>query len=289
MSTRYPVGRFAPSPSGELHLGSLLAAVGSWLSVKSQGGRWLVRIEDLDPPREKPGAATQILKTLAAFGLQSDGPVLYQSQRGAEYAAALDKLKHDRWLYACSCSRKALADVAIYPRHCVGGPLELTRPLSLRVRVGDAQMGFIDQICGAYWQQLDREVGDFVLRRADGLHAYQLAVVVDDAAQGITEVVRGADLLDSTPRQIWLQQLLGLPTPRYAHLPLVLDEAGNKLSKSAAALAVDPSNPLPSLRWVLAALVPSSPTGDSPQALLHTALNGFIWRQMPRTIALDSA
>ena len=145
-----------------------------------------------------------------------------------------------------------------------------------------------DQIGGDYSQQLDREVGDFVVRRNDGLFAYQLAVVVDDAAQGISEIVRGADLLDSTPRQIWLQRLLGLPTPTYAHLPLVLDRNGEKLSKSAAAMPVDPNNPLPSLRWVLGTLIETKPVGDSPAALLHNALRGFHWREMPRTITLSS-
>lgn len=281
MSARRPLGRFAPSPSGPLHLGSLLAAVASWLSVKSRGGDWVVRMEDLDPPREKSGVADQILQTLEAFGLHSDHAVVYQSARSDLYQAALERLIASELVYPCSCSRAALAGHLIYPKWCEHGPRDPQRALAWRLKAPDAAYGFRDQIVGEYAQNLAREVGDFVLKRADGWHAYQLAVVLDDAAQGVTEVVRGADLLDSTPRQIYLQQQLGLPTPAYAHLPLLLNTDGSKLSKSTAALPVDPLAPMPALRYVLGMLCQSVPEGDRPDQVLAHAAQGFAWRAMP--------
>ncbi|MDR0181456.1 tRNA glutamyl-Q(34) synthetase GluQRS [Lysobacter arvi] len=240
-------GRFAPSPTGDLHFGSLLAAFGSWLLARHAGGRWLVRVEDLDPPREVAGAARRQLDALRAFGLESDEPIAWQSQRSARYEAAVERLLDDGRAFYCHCSRTDLATVSGIHRACVA---RRTRPdPSVRLRVEDGSVvAFDDAIRGRYKQDVAREVGDFVLRRADGFWAYQLAVVVDDADQGITDVVRGADLLDSTPRQILLQRALGLPTPRHAHLPLVLGPDGRKLSKSDAAQPVDPTDPLTTLR-----------------------------------------
>lgn len=233
-------GRFAPSPTGPLHLGSLLAAVASWADARAAGGQWLVRIEDIDPPREQPGASASILGLLSAIGLASDEPVLWQSRRGAAYDAALAQLLAAGLAFECRCSRSDLAPAGgIHRGDCTAS--DPSRAPAIRLRVPDQRVEFDDRIQGRQGQSLREEVGDFVLRRADGLYAYQLAVVVDDAAQGITDVVRGSDLLDSTPRQIWLQQCLGLPTPRYAHLPVLLGADGQKLSKQnlAPAIAAD--------------------------------------------------
>ncbi|HZX81363.1 MAG TPA: tRNA glutamyl-Q(34) synthetase GluQRS [Lysobacter sp.] len=254
MSSGYR-GRFAPSPTGDLHAGSLLAALGSWLYARRAGGRWLVRIEDVDTPREVAGAADRQLATLRAFGLRADERVVRQREREALYRAALEDLVDRGLAFPCWCSRADLAPSHGIHRACVRAP-DASRPPAVRLRVADGTcVRFVDDVRGPQSQEVDVDVGDFVLFRADGLWAYQLAVVVDDAAQGITHVVRGADLLDSTPRQILLQQALALPTPGYAHLPLVIDDAGRKLSKSiAAALPVDPADPLPALRRAWAAL-----------------------------------
>lgn len=243
-------GRFAPSPTGPLHFGSLVAALGSFLEARRVGGRWLLRIEDLDTPRVVPGAADAILHSLERFALRWDGPVLYQSQRLEHYAAALERLRRLDRLYPCTCSRRHLARHSpqgpggpIYPGHCRFGPRRPSRQPALRVRTECAPIGFHDRIQGPHAQNLEAEVGDFVVRRADGLFAYQLAVVVDDAWQGVTDVIRGSDLLDSTPRQIWLQRLLDLPTPDYAHLPVAVDGRGRKLSKQTHAPEVDQRRP----------------------------------------------
>ncbi len=247
-------GRFAPSPTGPLHFGSLVAALGSYAEARAQGGEWLVRMEDLDRPREVPGAARAILATLEAFGFEWDGPVIYQSQRTAAYAAALDQLGEQGLLYACTCSRREIAAAGLpgpegplYPGTCRTRALGRRGARAIRLRVETPPIGFQDAVQGPVTQDLETELGDFILRRADGLHAYQLAVVVDDASQNISHVVRGADLTRSTPRQILLQHYLGLPTPIYAHLPLVLDGQGSKLSKSDAAAPVDSRNPVPTL------------------------------------------
>lgn len=239
-------GRFAPSPTGDLHAGSLLAALGSWLLAKSADGEWWVRVEDLDPPREVPGAADRQLRTLDAFGLRSDAPVVRQSARDALYRDALERLLESGAAFECHCSRTDLAANGGIHRRCVA---RARRPdPAVRLRVDDgAHVSFVDGLQGPQSQDVSTAVGDFVLRRADGYWAYQLAVVVDDAAQGITDVVRGADLLDSTPRQLLLQRALGVPAPRYLHLPLVTDAHGRKLSKSDAARPVDPADPLPAL------------------------------------------
>lgn len=241
-------GRFAPSPSGPLHFGSLVAAVGSYLDARTQGGEWLVRMEDVDRPRNVPGAAEQILSTLEAFGFTWDGPVLWQSERDAAYGDVLAALRRDGLAYPCACSRKEIADSArrpavdgglAYPGTCRNGLPPGRAERAWRLRVDATETAFVDRLQGRVAQFLEPDVGDFVLRRADGLFAYQLAVVVDDAAQGITDIVRGADLLDSTPRQLWLQRCLGYPQPCYAHLPVAANAAGEKLSKQTLAPALD--------------------------------------------------
>lgn len=240
-------GRFAPSPTGPLHFGSLVAAVGSYLAARHAGGEWLLRIEDVDEPRCRPDAAGQILSTLETFGFEWDGPVLVQSDRRERYQAALEQLKGAGLVFPCACTRRELADSSLlavdggqrYPGTCRDG-LPPGRPArAWRLRVDDEEISFDDGIQGRVSQQLARDVGDFVLLRADGYFAYQLAVVVDDADQGITHVVRGADLLESTPRQIWLQRCLGVTTPAYAHLPVVVNAEGEKLSKQTLAAPVD--------------------------------------------------
>ncbi len=243
-------GRFAPSPTGPLHFGSLVAAVGSYLDARSQNGEWLVRIEDVDAPRTVPGAADGILRTLETFGFEWDGEVLVQSRRHDFYHAALVRLQLAGDVYPCACSRSEIAGLSsvtsidgglLYPGICRNGLAEGKAARAWRLRVPDREIQFQDRIQGLSRQNLEREVGDFVLLRADGQYAYQLAVVVDDALQGINAVVRGVDLLDSTARQMWLQQKLGLPTPSYAHLPVVVNAAGEKLSKQTKAAAADPA------------------------------------------------
>ena len=241
------IGRFAPSPTGPLHFGSLIAAVASYAEAKKQHGIWLVRMEDLDKPREIKGAALDILNTLSAFGFEWDGKVLYQSQRAAQYEAAFDELLKAGLTYPCSCSRKEIADSAnmgiegaVYPRTCLTHAAKSNVPLAWRVKTNDEILSFTDAIQiennqKVFSQTLSKDIGDFVLKRADGLFAYQLAVVVDDAAQGITHIVRGADLLSSTPRQIYLQQLLNIKQPHYAHVPIAVNNAGEKLSKQTLA------------------------------------------------------
>jgi glutamyl-Q tRNA(Asp) synthetase len=275
-------GRFAPSPTGRLHFGSLVAALGSWLFARSAGGLWLVRMEDLDPPREVAGADADILSTLAAFGLESDEPVIRQSRRAAIYAEALARLEAKGAVYRCGCSRSDLdAFGGIHPATCVA-PRDVSREPAWRVRVPARAVAFDDAIQGRVEQALARDVGDFVVRRADGGFAYQLAVVVDDAAQGITEIVRGADLVDSTPRQIFVRELLGLPRVRHAHLPLALDHEGRKLSKHEHAIAVEPDDPLPALRAALAFLGQSVTVERTVAATLAAALASFDPTKIPR-------
>ena len=271
-------GRFAPSPTGPLHFGSLVAAVGSYLEAKSRGGEWLVRMEDLDPPREQPGAAARILRTLEACGMHWDGNIIYQSQRSEAYRAALARLEEQGLVYVCACSRREIEDsdlrpdgALIYPGTCRNGIAPGKTPRAIRIRVGDSVVEFEDAVQGTRRQDLATDVGDFVLRRADGLHAYQLAVVVDDDEQGITDVVRGADLLDSTPRQIYLQRRFGLRTPRYLHLPVAVNAAGEKLSKQTRAAPVDARDPVPALARVMEFL------GQAPPAELRRASLAEFW------------
>ena len=243
-----PCGRFAPSPTGPLHFGSLVAAVASYADARAAHGRWLVRIEDVDVPRTVPGAEAAILDALVAHGFAWDAPPTRQSTATARYAAALAQLCADGRAYPCVCSRRELADAPVrhgervYPGRCRDG-IEASRNVraqrSWRVRVDDAVVAFVDRVQGAQSQVLRDEVGDFVVLRADGCYAYQLAVVVDDAADGVTSVVRGADLLVSTPRQVFLQRALALPTPGYLHVPVAVDAHGQKLSKQQGARALD--------------------------------------------------
>jgi len=276
-------GRFAPSPTGTLHFGSLVAALGSWLRARSIGGEWWVRIEDIDPPREVPGAAEAIVQQLIAFGLVPDRPVLRQSADRDRHAAARDRLLAADLAYRCACSR---ADLAPYggrhPAHCIAPPPAAGRPAAVRLRVPPGVVRFDDAVQGPIEQDVAAEVGDFVIWRNDGWPAYQLAVVVDDAAQGVTEVVRGADLLDSTPRQYLLQRLLDLPHPRWMHLPLALDADGRKLGKRDQAHPVDPADPLPALRTALAFLGQAVPGGDDLPGLLAAAVHAFDPARIPR-------
>ena len=242
-STKY-IGRFAPSPTGPLHFGSLVAAVASYLDARAHGGRWLLRMEDVDTTRCRPGFAGDILATLSAFGFSWDGEVLLQSERVARYTAAVDQLTDQGLTYACECSRKEIADSAlsgidgpVYPGTCRHRDLAAIGN-AIRVRTNPVEICFGDRVQGRQCQRLETDIGDFVLKRRDGLFAYQLAVVVDDADQNISHVVRGADLLDSTARQIHLQQLLGFSTPSYLHLPIVTNAAGQKLSKQTLAPAI---------------------------------------------------
>jgi len=244
------VGRFAPSPTGPLHFGSLVAALASYLEARAAKGKWLLRMEDLDKARAQPGAADDILRALERLGLEWDAPVLVQSARLERYRAALDELTRRGLAYPCSCTRKELEDSAlaidgarIYPGTCRHGLAAGKSARALRLRTHGAPIGFADAIQGRIEQRVEQEVGDFVLLRADGIVAYQLAVVVDDMDQGVTDVVRGADLLDSSARQIHLQRLLGARTPRYAHVPVALNAAGGKLSKQAGARPLDLSDP----------------------------------------------
>lgn len=247
-------GRFAPSPTGPLHFGSLVAAVGSYADAKFHGGKWLVRIEDVDLQRRVPGAAKQILDTLEKLGMEWDEEIIYQSHRSGAYREALQILDRQGLLYPCTCSRKEIADSSItglygfiYPGTCLNNPASLQNAHALRIQTHDDVIQFHDGLKGLYTQKLHSEVGDFVLRRADGIYAYQLAVVVDDAAQNITHVVRGADLIDSTPRQIFLQRLLRYPVPQYMHLPVVTNVAGEKLSKQTNAAPVNTAEALKEL------------------------------------------
>ncbi len=271
-------GRFAPSPTGRLHAGSLAAALASWLRARQFHGQWLLRVEDLDPPREVPGAASALQRDLARLGLKPDAPVLCQSTRNQAYQRALDRLRAAGHVFPCWCSRKDLTPTHGLHRdgHCVRAP-EPSRPPALRLRVPDLDLVFDDLLQGHQSWNLRASAGDFVLRRSDGLWAYQLACVVDDATQGITEVVRGLDILDSTPRQIYLQRLLGLPTPRYLHLPLVTDTRGRKLSKSDAARPLAAQPPASVLRAALAHLgIPVGKLhGDDPAQLLEQAVPQF--------------
>jgi len=245
-------GRFAPTPSGALHFGSLIAALGSYLDARTQQGEWHLRIEDVDPPRVVPGSADAILRTLEAFGFEWDGPVVYQSQRGEAYAAAITRLIDAGRLYSCDCTRKMLKENArigvdgpVYPGTCRNRGLPLHA--ALRLRLADERIIFNDLLAGHVGCDIARECGDFVLRRADGVYTYQLAVCVDDAELGVSHIVRGADLLASTPRQIVLQRALGYPTPSYLHLPVALNEAGGKLGKQTLAAPLRDNDPLPAL------------------------------------------
>jgi glutamyl-Q tRNA(Asp) synthetase len=276
-------GRFAPSPTGDLHFGSLVAAVGSFLQARARGGQWLVRIEDIDPPREVYGAARSQIHTLKQFGMVPDEPVQYQRHFHARHLAALEQLLASGRAFDCGCSRRDLPESGIYPGTCRNGLRRNQTARSVRLRVSDEPVCFDDLIQGPCRQLPSEQTGDFVIRRADGLIAYQLAVVVDDAASGVTEVVRGADLIDSTARQILVYKALGLSLPQYAHLPLVIDEHGRKLSKSQADDPVHHHAPATALRLALRALdhEPGS-AARSLDALWQSALENWDIRRVPR-------
>ncbi len=289
------IGRFAPSPTGPLHAGSLVAALASWLDARAHHGQWLVRIEDVDAPRCRPGAAGQILSQLASCGLVADAPVLFQSSRDAAYQSALDDLRQRGWTYACTCTRREIEDAQelrgaarerhaerVYPGTCRDAArttqrsaVRLLTTASLQRPTAVLTIDWIDRRLGPQRQDVTHEVGDFVLRRSDGLWAYQLAVVVDDAAQRVTHVVRGEDLADNTARQIHLQRLLGLGTPQYLHVPLLLGADGEKLSKRNGAIAIAADAPADAVRQAAAALglsIEPAPLGDT----LAQAVN--LWR-----------
>ena len=272
-------GRFAPSPTGSLHFGSLVAAVASYLEAKSRNGEWLVRIEDLDPSRETPGSSKEILRTLEALGMEWDGEVIYQNRRNKAYQNALDLLEERDLIYPCVCSRKEIADSSIsgiegpiYPGTCRDSSFHEAHRSAWRIRTDNNLIGFKDVLRGGVRQRLERDIGDFVLRRADGVFAYQLAVVVDDAEQGITHVVRGEDLLNSTPRQIYLQRLLDYPTPTYMHLPVVVNARGEKLSKQTHAAPVAISDTVSQLIMAIRFL------GQTPPKELNESDVASFWK-----------
>ncbi len=304
----HTIGRFAPSPTGPLHAGSLVAALASWLDARAHGGQWLIRIEDVDTPRCVAGMDQLILQQLSVCGLQPDAPVVWQSQRTALYQEALDALIDSSQAYACACSRKDIEAAQaqerprhtelIYPGTCRAGlhgkagrawrlrtdkfitnsplrPNDIARAASFSI--ADDSVHWVDRRLGPQQQNVAQEVGDFVLKRADGFFAYQLAVVVDDAAQGVTDVVRGEDLADNTARQIWLQQCLGLPSPRTLHTPLVLGANGEKLSKQNGAAPLDSQNPFGALNQAAAVLGLLPQTASVPEALQAWTLQ---WRAL---------
>jgi len=265
------VGRFAPSPTGALHLGSLYTAVASYLDARANGGRWLLRIEDIDRPREVPGSAAHIVETLRAFDFEWDGEIIRQSDRTRHYAAALEELRARGLTFECSCSRLLLADEERYPGTCRARPPDPGAATATRLRVTPGYVEFTDRIQGRYRQDVAAAVGDVILKRRDRLFAYLLAVVVDDAAQGVTHVVRGADLLDNTPRQIYLQGLLAMATPAYAHVPVLVEADGAKLAKSARSVRLDGRVALPQLMQIFGLL------GLAPPAELAAASLGEAW------------
>jgi len=278
-------GRFAPSPSGPLHKGSLVAAVASYLEAKRHNGQWLIRMEDVDESRNVKGAADEILRSLEAYGFEWDGEVIYQTQRKQTYIDALQQLKDQKLIYPCTCSRKDLKTLAdsgqlksgplgyIYPGTCINKTFEAiaTKNYSIRIKTGASTISFEDSLQGNYSQQLNTDSGDFIIQRRDSLFAYQLAVVVDDAFQDITHVVRGIDLIDSTPRQIYLQQCLNLPPLKYTHLPVILNSRGEKLSKQTGAEGIGSTANIPLLLECLDFL------GQAPPAELKTETLSTVW------------
>lgn len=286
------IGRFAPTPSGLLHFGSLVAAVASYADARAQGGQWLLRMEDIDPPREMPGAKDAILATLSQYGFEWDGPVLYQSARHDHYQAVIDRWLSQGLAYACTCSRKTLeAYQGVYPGFCRNAG-HSPEGAAIRLRVPELRYGFEDRLQGHFEQHLGQEVGDFIIRRRDGLYAYQLAVVLDDGAQRVTDVVRGADLLDSTPRQLYLQELLGLPAPTYLHVPLLVQPDGHKLGKryrSAPLTTAMASQELLRALRTLGQRPPSELNGASPATLLAWAVAHWRADALPAVATLPEA
>jgi len=296
MAEPIPRGRFAPSPTGPLHFGSLIAAVGSFLDIRSRGGQWLLRIEDLDPPREQTGAADDIMRTLESYALTWDEAVIYQSQRSQWYEAAIEQLREQGQVYYCQCSRKDIEAAGLsglegyrYPGTC--RTLELpARGNSLRIWVPDKIVAVEDRLQGTIQQNLADDIGDFILHRRDGLYSYQLAVVVDDAEQGITDVCRGTDLIDSTPRQVYLQSLLGYPRPTYMHLPVAVNTEGQKLSKQTYAEPVRPADSkiLAAVMAFLGHPVPMDLAGAAPAEILAWGVQSWSLLNVPRGLQQQS-
>jgi glutamyl-Q tRNA(Asp) synthetase len=292
MNTPTYIGRFAPTPSGYLHFGSLVAALASYLDARAANGKWLLRMEDIDPPREMPGAQVAILQTLETYGFEWDGAVLRQSERHEAYQALIDKLLSQGLAYACTCSRKQLEGThGIYPGTCRNAGHGFDNA-AIRIRVPELIYQFTDRVQGEYRQHLGRESGDFIIRRRDGLYAYQLAVVLDDAWQGVTDIVRGADLLDSTPRHLYLQELLGLPQPRYLHVPLLTQPDGHKLGKSYRSPPLQADQATPLLIRALRALGQQTPDGaaySQPSELLSWAIKQWDAERIPRVLTMPEA
>ncbi|MFZ6050200.1 tRNA glutamyl-Q(34) synthetase GluQRS [Pseudomonas sp. CR3202] len=286
------IGRFAPTPSGYLHFGSLVAALASYLDARAVGGRWLVRMEDLDPPREVGGAQAAILRTLEDYGFEWDGEMVRQSDRHETYAKVIDRLYEMGLAYACTCSRKQLeGHHGIYPGYCRNAQ-HPQHDAAIRIRVPELEYHFVDRVQGEYRQHLGREVGDFVIRRRDGLYAYQLAVVLDDAWQGVTHIVRGADLLDSTPRQLYLQELLGVSQPRYLHVPLIIQPDGHKLGKSYRSPPLPADRAAPLLARALRALGQEPPDEFAdcrPREVLDWGIAHWVSGRIPRCRTLAEA
>ena len=280
------VGRFAPSPTGPLHFGSLVAAMASYFDARSNKGTWRIRMEDLDPPREPPGTDELILEQLHGLGLEWDGEVLYQSSRLDAYRAMLERLKATGLSFACDCTRPRIkSNGGIYDGKCRDRKLPFNAGFATRVLTNKNLVEFVDTIQGRHSQSLEQEIGDFTLLRKDGLFAYQLAVVVDDADQGISHVVRGYDLLESTPRQIYLQQLLGFPTPQYAHVPVVVNGQGQKLSKQHFADAIDvkaASRVLHNAMRFLGLCPADAQICDSPAELLAWGIDNWDIQAVPK-------
>ena len=298
MSRSLPVvGRFAPSPTGPLHFGSLVAALASYCDARAQGGRWLVRIEDVDEPRSRAPAERAIMGALSRYGFRWDGDVVRQSERTAHYVQALGQMRDAGLVYACACTRRDMDQAAqnasgerIYPGTCRHAAIDARAPhVAHRVRVEDALVEFVDVSQGPQRQDVEREVGDFIVRRADGWFAYQLAVVVDDALQGVTSIVRGADLLPSTPRQIYLQRALGVATPEYLHVPVAINGAGEKLSKQTGAAPL-PDDPVPALMLAWKFLDQPGPPSlpSSPDAFMAHAISSWTRSRLPPTAMLPA-
>lgn len=281
-----PIGRFAPSPTGDLHFGSLVSAVGSYLEAKVAGGIWLLRIEDIDPPREVAGSATRIINDLCRLGMVPDGPILYQSSRLDAYQLAVNQLLEMGLAYPCACSRKDLPASGIYPGKCRNGIPDGKNPRSVRLYVDASACEFADKLQGHISAPPAGISGDFIIHRADGLFAYQLAVVVDDDFQGVTQLVRGADLLDSTSRQICLQKALGFVSPDYMHLPVVLSGDGKKLSKRLQADPVKDQDPAYAVGQALQFLGQNPPPGLSLDVLWEWALEYWNSALIPRSKAI---
>ncbi|WP_375142701.1 tRNA glutamyl-Q(34) synthetase GluQRS [Methylomonas koyamae] len=284
-STPPYIGRFAPSPTGPLHLGSLYTALASYLDARHRNGRWLLRIDDLDTPRNMPGAAERIMDCLAAFGLHWDGEADFQSRHALQYQQAITDLKQRDLLYSCSCSRSLLAEAGhVYPGYCRTRHYPTDQPAALRVKTSPAEIEFVDGLQGIIRENIGERHGDFIILRKDRIVAYQLAVVVDDYRQGITHVVRGCDLLDSTPKQIYLQKLLGYPVPEYLHLPIIVDRAGQKLSKQSRAEAVAATSANQTL-FMLLSLLGQNPPPTLKRAEIPAILDWAVAHWVPERLS----